>query len=85
MCNCRSGQVWWRPADRRPVARVPQPVPQQPRRMAAPPMVRPQNGGSGGFCPLCGWAIKEAFYVNRGTGQMIKKTACSNKSCQRSG
>jgi len=83
-CNCRSGQQqrWWQPATKAPAAPIAFPKPPVAQPKAVPPRGPLAPPGSG-FCPLCGWAVKESFCVDPRTSRLVKRLGCANRACQR--
>jgi len=76
-CNCGGnkavpGQPW-----RGAPPAFPKPAAVKP----APTTPRPKQFNQEGFCPTCGWLLKQITVYDPRTGVMVKRNVCTNSRC----
>ena len=76
-CNCHPnvpGQPW-----RNVPPAFPKPKPEA--KVPAAPVVPPRQFNEKGFCPTCGWIMKQITVYDPRTGVMVKRNVCTNSRC----
>lgn len=76
-CNCKPnvpGQPW-----RGAPPAFPKPSAPLKPAQAAPPKGKLFN--QAGFCPTCGWLLKQITVYDPRTGVMVKRNVCTNSRC----